>query len=150
MTPNIVEAGPFERVVTVLIEDSVIESAKDEAAKRLAQDLKLKGFRPGRIPFSVLRQRYGPQAKQEVIQQTAQTSLQQAIEHGGKAVPRHLYLDQPAQPRDPPGQCTVFRLRQNRRVVPKNFITLYLRSYELSSSSGSAPSAIQLASGFSP
>lgn len=48
--------------------------------KEIGKQVRLKGFRPGRIPFSVLNQRYGPQAKQEVIQQTAQTALQEAVE----------------------------------------------------------------------
>ena len=48
--------------------------------KEIGKQVRLKGFRPGRIPFSVLNQRYGPQAKQEVIQQTAQAALQEAVE----------------------------------------------------------------------
>ena len=48
--------------------------------REIGKQVRLKGFRPGRIPFSVLNQRYGPQAKQEVIQQTAQTALQEAVE----------------------------------------------------------------------
>ena len=48
--------------------------------KEIGKQVRLKGFRPGRIPFSVLNQRYGPQAKQEVIQQTAETALQEAVE----------------------------------------------------------------------
>ena len=48
--------------------------------KEIGKQVRLPGFRPGRIPFSVLNQRYGPQAKQEVIQQTAQTALQEAVE----------------------------------------------------------------------
>ena len=42
--------------------------------------LQTQGFRPGRIPFSVLNQRYGPAAKQEVIQQAAQDALRKAVE----------------------------------------------------------------------
>jgi trigger factor len=48
--------------------------------REIGKQVRLKGFRPGRIPFSVLNQRYGPQAKQEVIQQTAQAALQEAVE----------------------------------------------------------------------
>jgi len=48
--------------------------------REIGKQVRLKGFRPGRIPFSVLNQRYGPQATKEVIQQTAQTALQEAVE----------------------------------------------------------------------
>ena len=59
MTTSIVEAGPYERVVTLQIDESVLESAKDEAAKRLSQDLKLKGFRPGKAPTKVVEATVG-------------------------------------------------------------------------------------------
>ena len=59
MTTSIVEAGPYERVVTLQIDDSVLESAKDKAAKRLSQDLKLKGFRPGKAPTRVVEASVG-------------------------------------------------------------------------------------------
>jgi len=48
--------------------------------REIGKQVTLKGFRPGRIPFSVLNQRFGPQATKEVIQQSAQAALQQAIE----------------------------------------------------------------------
>lgn len=56
---SIVEAGPYERVVTLQIDDSVLESAKDKAAKRLSQDLNLKGFRPGKAPTRVVEATVG-------------------------------------------------------------------------------------------
>ena len=51
----------------------------DTRLREIGKQVRLKGFRPGRIPFSVLKQRYGLQAKQEIIQQAAQTALQQAV-----------------------------------------------------------------------
>ena len=60
METTIAEAGPFERVVTVQIEDTALESAKDEAAKRLGKDLKVKGFRPGKVPRKVVEATVGP------------------------------------------------------------------------------------------
>ena len=60
METNIVEAGPFERVVTVQIEKAALESAKDEAAKRLSKDMNVKGFRPGKVPRKVVEATVGP------------------------------------------------------------------------------------------
>jgi trigger factor len=56
---TIADAGPFERVVTVQIEDAALERAKDEAARRLGKDLKVKGFRPGKIPRKVVEATVG-------------------------------------------------------------------------------------------
>ncbi|MBT8201993.1 MAG: trigger factor [Acidimicrobiia bacterium] len=59
METTIAEAGPFERVVTVQIDNSSLETAKDEAARRLSKDLKVKGFRPGKVPRKVVEATVG-------------------------------------------------------------------------------------------
>lgn len=59
MTVSVREAGPFERVVGFQLTDAEIESAKADAARRLAQDLKLKGFRPGKAPRPVVEAAVG-------------------------------------------------------------------------------------------
>ena len=53
------DAGPFERILTVVIDEESITKAKPAAARRLAQDVKIKGFRPGKAPMKILRQRFG-------------------------------------------------------------------------------------------
>src|SRR5437762_576220 len=40
---------------------------------------KLKGFRPGKVPAHVIRQRFGMQIRQEVLQDVVQTSYSEAI-----------------------------------------------------------------------
>lgn len=70
----------IEKRLKIQVPAEEVNKQIDARLREIGKQVKLKGFRPGRIPFSVLRQRYGPQATQEVIQQTAQTSLQQAIE----------------------------------------------------------------------
>jgi len=52
----------------------------DTRLREIGKQVRLKGFRPGRIPFSVLKQRYGKTATHEVVQQTAQSALQQAVQ----------------------------------------------------------------------
>ena len=59
METTIEEAGPFERVLTVHIEKNALETAKDEAARRLSQDLKIKGFRQGKAPRRVVEATVG-------------------------------------------------------------------------------------------
>ena len=59
MATNIAEAGPFERIVTVQIDDAALETAKNEAARRLSKDLNVKGFRPGKVPRKVVEATLG-------------------------------------------------------------------------------------------
>ncbi len=80
MQVSVENTSAIERRLKIQIPAEEVNKQIDARLREIGKQVKLKGFRPGRIPFSVLRQRYGPQATQEVIQQTAQASLQQAIE----------------------------------------------------------------------
>ena len=59
MTATITEAGPFERLVTFHISDSQIEDAKRGAARRLSQNIKISGFRPGKAPVKIVEATVG-------------------------------------------------------------------------------------------
>jgi trigger factor len=80
MQVSVESTSAIEKRLKIQVPAEEVIKQIDARLREIGKQVKLKGFRPGRIPFSVLRQRYGPQAEQEVIQQTAQTSLQQAIE----------------------------------------------------------------------
>ncbi len=80
MQVSVKNTSAIEKRLTIQVPAEEVKQQIDARLREIGKQVKLKGFRPGRIPFSVLRQRYGPQATQEVIQQTAQASLQQAIE----------------------------------------------------------------------
>ena len=60
METDVEEApSPFERVVTVQIANEALDTASDEAARRLSKDMKVKGFRPGKIPRKVVEATIG-------------------------------------------------------------------------------------------
>ena len=80
MQVSVENTSSIEKRLKIQVPAEEVNTQIDARLREIGKQVTLKGFRPGRIPFSVLKQRYGPQAKQEVIQQTAQTSLQQAIE----------------------------------------------------------------------
>jgi trigger factor len=80
MQVSVENTSAIERRLKIQVPAEEVKQKIDARLREIGKQVNLKGFRPGRIPFSVLRQRYGPQATQEVIQQTAQASLQQAIE----------------------------------------------------------------------
>ncbi len=59
MQTDIKESGPFERILTVRLEEAELESAKDKAARKLAKEMKIKGFRPGKAPRSIVERMVG-------------------------------------------------------------------------------------------
>jgi len=79
MQVSVENNGAVEKRLKIQIPAEDINKQIDARLREIGKQVRLKGFRPGRIPFKVLRQRYGKQARQEVIQQTAQASMQQAI-----------------------------------------------------------------------
>jgi len=69
------EAGPFERIVTIDIEGDVLEEAKSRAARKLAGEIKLKGFRPGRAPRQVVERAVGADTLQREAVEEALPAL---------------------------------------------------------------------------
>ncbi|MEA2001473.1 MAG: trigger factor [Actinomycetota bacterium] len=59
MQTDIKESGPFERILTIRLEEAELESAKDKAARKLAKEMKIKGFRPGKAPRSIVERMVG-------------------------------------------------------------------------------------------
>ena len=69
----------LERKMTVEVPVENVSTAIEEKLKNLCRQVKISGFRPGKVPMRVVRQRYGKQVSQEVISDTMQSSYQQAI-----------------------------------------------------------------------
>ena len=80
MQVSVESNSSVEKRLKIQVPAEKVKKQVDARLRELGKQVRLPGFRPGRIPFSVLKQRYGKQATQEVIQQTAQESLQQALE----------------------------------------------------------------------
>ncbi len=57
----------LERKITLTLPVDVIQSEVDARLKRLARTVKMDGFRPGKVPMSVVAQRYGYSVQYEVM-----------------------------------------------------------------------------------
>lgn len=80
MQVSVESTSSIERRVKIQVPAEEVNKQIDARLREIGKQVNLKGFRPGRIPFSVLRQRYGKQATADIIQQTAQSSLQEAVQ----------------------------------------------------------------------
>jgi trigger factor len=78
---DIKEAGPFERILTIKIEESELESAKNKAARKLSQSMKIKGFRPGKAPRSIVERMVGESTlRSEAIEEALPALVGPAID----------------------------------------------------------------------
>lgn len=79
MQVSVENTGGLGRRVTVQIPAIEIQQKVDSRLQELSKQVKIKGFRPGRVPMSVVRQRYGKQVQAEIANETMQVSLQKAL-----------------------------------------------------------------------
>lgn len=80
MEVSVEKTGDLERRLTVQVPATDIESQVSSRLSKLRGELRLKGFRPGKVPMRVVQQRYGRQVREEIQQQVIQSSLREAIE----------------------------------------------------------------------
>jgi len=79
MQVKIEETGSLQRRMRVSVPAARVDQKVNERLRELSRNVRLKGFRPGRVPLSVMQQRYGDQVRNEVRQSVMEESLQQAI-----------------------------------------------------------------------
>ncbi|MYB33892.1 MAG: hypothetical protein F4X92_01960 [Gammaproteobacteria bacterium] len=60
--------NPLEHKLTIGIPPDWIDSEVDKQVHEYAKNAKLPGFRPGKIPFKVMIQRYGPALSSQIVQ----------------------------------------------------------------------------------
>jgi trigger factor len=79
MQVSVESTGALERRIEVSVPRERIEQAIDERLKRVSRTAKLKGFRPGKVPFKVVKQQFGAQVRQEVLSDLMQSSFAEAV-----------------------------------------------------------------------
>jgi trigger factor len=71
--------GQLERRLHVAVPKAQIETEVHKRLEQLAKTVKIAGFRPGKVPLKMVAQQYGPQVRSDVITDTVQASLNDAI-----------------------------------------------------------------------
>jgi trigger factor len=80
MEVTVEKSSELQRKLTVKVPSEQLQKKIDARLREIGKQVKLKGFRPGRIPHKVLRQRYGKSVQHEVVSELVQSSLFEAIE----------------------------------------------------------------------
>lgn len=76
---SVENTGELGRRVTVEVPADRIDNQVDKRIRDLGRKVKLKGFRPGKVPMNVLRQRYGDQVREEVLNDVMRETFQEAV-----------------------------------------------------------------------
>ncbi len=79
MQVTVESTSGLERRLIVQIPSDEVNQKIDARLRELGKQVRIKGFRPGKVPITVVKQRYGKQVHEEIIKDSVQSSLQQAI-----------------------------------------------------------------------
>ncbi len=79
MLVTVESTGTLERRMRVELPAERIEKEIESRLKSVGRTAKIKGFRPGKIPPKVVRQRYGGKIRQEVLSDLMQKSYSDAV-----------------------------------------------------------------------
>lgn len=79
MDVTVESTSTLERRMRVELPIEPIEKQVDSRLKSVARTAKIKGFRPGKVPAKVVRQRYGKQVREEVLSEVLQKSYTEAV-----------------------------------------------------------------------
>jgi trigger factor len=74
-----VTADGLERRLEVAVPAGEVEREVEQRLQRLSRTARLKGFRPGKAPFSVVRQQFGDRVHAEVVGDLMRTSFAEAV-----------------------------------------------------------------------
>ncbi len=67
MEATTAQANELERRIDLSIVIANVEKEMEQRLKRMGKNIKMSGFRPGKVPFSIVKQQYGDQARHEVL-----------------------------------------------------------------------------------
>jgi trigger factor len=78
---NLETLSGLQRRLSASIPQQQLRGEVEARLKRIGRTAKVHGFRPGKVPFKVLEQQYGPSVQQEVLGESLQRSFAEAAEN---------------------------------------------------------------------
>lgn len=79
MQVNIEQLEGLKRRLQITVPAADIDSKMQSRLQELGKTIRLKGFRPGKVPAQVVKQRYGKQVREEILQDVMRDGLNSAI-----------------------------------------------------------------------
>ncbi|MFC5741068.1 trigger factor [Dyella tabacisoli] len=80
MQVSVENVGKLERKLTVKFPAERFESQVSARIAEMGRTVRLKGFRPGKVPVTVIQQRFGAQVRGEVLSDLIGSTLREAVE----------------------------------------------------------------------
>ncbi|MFH1044542.1 MAG: trigger factor [Pseudomonadota bacterium] len=79
MQTSLENLSQLERRLDMAVPVEEIEKQVDERLKKLSRNLRMAGFRPGKVPLKLVARQYGPQVRSEVIGDVVHKAFSDAV-----------------------------------------------------------------------
>lgn len=79
MQVSVENLSKLERKMTVSVPSDRLQATVQERLREMGRSVRLKGFRPGKVPAKVIEQRYGRQIRSEALGQLLRDSFNEAV-----------------------------------------------------------------------
>ena len=99
MNLEVQETGPLERKLRIEIPTAEVDAAFDGVYRKLGKSARIRGFRPGKVPRSVVEKYYGEQARGEVLERLVHETLPKALEDADLTPVVEPRLEPPGAPK---------------------------------------------------
>jgi len=115
MTVNVETLGTLERRLSMSVPVADVDQQVDARLKKLARDVRMPGFRPGKVPMKLLVQQYGPQVRSEVIGDAVQKAFSDAVKEANLKVAGYPNIEK----KDGPADAKEFEFSATFEVYPE-------------------------------
>jgi len=79
MQVSVETTSELTRKLTVQVPEEQIQEKVAKRLQSLSHQVKIDGFRPGKVPQSVVKKRFGHQVREEVLSDLIETTFQDAV-----------------------------------------------------------------------
>lgn len=86
MAVNVEQLSALERRVSMSVPVQDVDRQVGDRLKKMARDVKMPGFRPGKVPLKMVVQQYGPQVRSEVLGDAVQKAFTDAVKEANLRV----------------------------------------------------------------
>ncbi len=97
MKVTVEDISPVQKKLSVEVPSDVVSKELDQAYQRLKRQVKVKGFRKGKVPISVLERMYSKEVEGEVLEKLIQETLPDAIKEADVIMVIEPVLDSAGQ-----------------------------------------------------
>jgi len=132
LTAEIIEVSSCKRSLTVEVPQEELDREIDNIAREYARKVKVPGFRPGKVPLNIIRQRYGSDLQKEAAQKIMERCWKDAVaQHKLEPLAEPVVKDVENKPGSPLKFTVSFEVRPELEVKDYKGVPLTLPSPEV-------------------